>query len=168
MVVRRATRADAETIERIRIRGWQAGYSHVFPAEKLRRLEPDSSRWEERLVRPPSGWATYVAQARGRVLGFVSIGPSRDDVELGEIYAIYVDPDEWSRGTGRALLARGEERLAEEYDEASLWVLEDNPRARRFYEAAGWRVDGEPKLVRYLELEVPSVRYRKRLRPSGS
>jgi hypothetical protein len=26
--------------------------------------------------------------------------------------------------------------------QAALWVLEDNERARRFYEAAGWRADG--------------------------
>jgi len=30
--VRRATAADAEAIERIRVRGWGAAYRHVFPA----------------------------------------------------------------------------------------------------------------------------------------
>ena len=55
------------------------------------------------------------------------------------------------------------DRLAEEYEEASLWVLEDNPRARRFYEAAGWRLHGTPKLVVYLDVDVASVRYTKRL-----
>jgi RimJ/RimL family protein N-acetyltransferase len=29
-----------------------------------------------------------------------------------------------------------------DYAQATLWVLEDNERARRFYEAAGWRADG--------------------------
>ncbi len=29
-----------------------------------------------------------------------------------------------------------------EYTHATLWVLEDNRRARRFYEAAGWHADG--------------------------
>jgi GNAT superfamily N-acetyltransferase len=168
MVVRVATRADAETIERIRIRGWQVGYRHVFPPDKLDRLVLDFTSWEERLERPPAGWSTYVAEERTRLLGFVSIGPSRDETRVGEVYAIYVDPDEWSRGVGSALLARGEARLAEEYQEATLWVLEANPRARRFYETAGWRVDGPPRTAEYLGVEVPSIRYRKRLSHAGA
>ena len=84
------------------------------------------------------------------MLGFASLGPSRDEHGVGELYAIYVDPDEWSRGAGRALIERAEERLAEEYAEATLWVLEDNPRARRFYEAAGWQPDGARQSVERL------------------
>ncbi|MGW9030074.1 hypothetical protein ACWGQ5_39485 [Streptomyces sp. NPDC055722] len=29
-----------------------------------------------------------------------------------------------------------------DYAQAALWVLEDNERARRFYEAGGWGPDG--------------------------
>ena len=165
MLVRLATRADAESIEWIRVRGWQVGYRHVFPAAELDRLDLDWSRWERRLERPPAGWTTLVAEGHGRTLGFVSVGPSRDEAGVGEVYAVYVDPDDWRRGAGRALLERGEERLAEEYGEATLWVLEDNPRARGFYEAVGWRVDGGRQTVERLGVSPPEVRYRKRLRP---
>ncbi len=35
-------------------------------------------------------------------------------------------------------------RLAEAgFSEAILWVLDDNPRARSFYEKAGWSFTGE-------------------------
>ncbi len=163
MLVRLATRADAEAIERIRVGGWQVGYRHVFPAEQLERLEIDRSRWERRLERPPAGWTTFVAEGHGRTLGFVSVGPSRDEAGVGEVYAVYVDPDDWRQGAGRALLERGEERLAEEYREATLWVLEDNPRARRFYEAVGWHLDGGRQTVERLGVSPPEVRYRKRL-----
>src|SRR5262249_55133274 len=115
------------------------------------------------IERPPPGWATYVAEGHGRTVGWVSIGPSRDEHGIGELYAIYVDPEEWSRGAGRALIRRAEERLAEEYAEATLWVLEDNPRARRFYEAAGWRTDGARQSIQRLGVSPPEVRYRKRL-----
>ena len=91
-----------------------------------------------------------MAEGRGRTLGFVSVGPSRDEHGVGELYAIYVDPDEWSRGAGRALIVRAEERLAEQYAEATLWVLEENPRARRFYESAGWQPDGGRQKVERL------------------
>jgi GNAT superfamily N-acetyltransferase len=163
MLVRAATTADADAIERIRIRGWQVGYRHLYPPAELDELELDSSRWRQRIERPPAGWATYVVEGRGRTLGFVSIGPSRDEQGVGELYAIYVDPDEWSRGAGRALIARAEQRLSEDYAEATLWVLEDNPRARRFYEAAGWKADGGRQRVERLGASPPEVRYRKRL-----
>jgi hypothetical protein len=43
-------------------------------------------------------------------------------------------------------------------------VLEDNPRARRFYELAGWSVDGAVKQDEFLETLVREVRYRIELR----
>jgi GNAT superfamily N-acetyltransferase len=163
VVVRDARRDDAEAIERIRIRGWQAGYRHLYPPDALDGLEFDSSRWQKRVERMPPGWTILVAEGRGLTLGFAATGPSRDEERVGELYAIYVEPDEWGRGTGRALLGGAEERLAAVYAEATLWVLEGNPRARRFYEAAGWRPDGGRQAVERLGVSPPEVRYRKQL-----
>ena len=52
--------------------------------------------------------------------------------------------------------------------EAFLWVLEDNPRARRFYELAGWDTDGERKAEERWGVRAPEVRYRKRFTSSRS
>ena len=161
--VRPATDADAEAIERIRIRGWQIAYRHVFRADELDRLPIDASRWRHNLVEPPRGNAAFVAEQDGRVLGWALVGPSRDVQGAGELYGLYVDPDMWSRGVGRALIRTAEERLAEEYDEAMLWVLDDNPRARRFYELAGWADDGGRSQFERRGFSAPQVRYRKRL-----
>ena len=147
--------------------GRSATATSIPPAE-LDALELDWSRWTQRIERPPPGWATFVAEARGRTLGFASLGPSRDEHGVGELYAIYVDPDEWSRGAGRALIARGGGRASPRSTrEATLWVLEDNPRARRFYEAAGWRADGARQRIERLGVSPAEVRYRKRLAPPG-
>ncbi len=108
------------------------------------------------------GWSTFVAERDGLVVGFTSVGPSRDERGLGELYAIYVDPDEWSTGAGRALIERAEEQLRGDYEEVTLWVLEQNPRARRFYEHAGWAEDGERKAEARWGVRAPEVRYRKR------
>ena len=90
-----------------------------------------------------------------------STGASRDEDEIGELYAIYVDPDAWSTGAGRALMASAEKRLAAEWDAALLWVLEENPRARVFYERAGWAPDGVRKAEERFGVRAPEVRYRK-------
>lgn len=44
--------------------------------------------------------------------------------------------------------------------EAILWVLDDNRRARRFYEREGWRLDGAVKEDDFLGVRVSEVRYR--------
>jgi GNAT superfamily N-acetyltransferase len=166
--VRTASARDAERVERIRVRGWQVAYRHVLPPHELDAMPVDTSRWERRLARPPAGWSTFVAEENGRVVGFASVGPSRDEGGIGELYAIYVDPEAWSTGIGRVLIGRAEERLADDYTEATLWVLEENARARRFYEAAGWRRDGARKVEVRWGVEAPEVRYRKRLSSSTS
>jgi ribosomal protein S18 acetylase RimI-like enzyme len=167
--VRLATARDAKGIAGIQERGWQTAYRHVFPAADLDRGGfVHVSRWRERLRRPPAGWATFVAVRERAVVGFVSIGPSRDIADAGEVYAIYVEPSAWSTGAGRALLARAEQQLGKSYDDATLWVLEDNPRARRFYELAGWEIDGERKAEERWGVRAPEVRYRKRFTSSRS
>jgi GNAT superfamily N-acetyltransferase len=170
MDVRLARGADAVAVETIRVRGWQTAYRHILPPAELDALRIDGSRWRERFDSPPAGWTTFVAERDSAVLGFrvvvgfAAVGPSRDEQGLGELYAIYVEPTAWSRGAGRALMARAEEQLAQTYATATLWVLTANARARRFYELAGWQLDGAVKAQDRWGVEAEELRYRKGLR----
>jgi GNAT superfamily N-acetyltransferase len=166
MQVRAATVEDAEALERIRVRSWQVAYRHVFPPAKLDALPIDASKWRESLSGPPPGHSCFVAEDKGRIIGWATISPSGDG--RGELRGIYVDPDTWRSGAGRALIARAEERLAREWDEAMLWVIADNPRARAFYESAGWEFDGVTSTFEYFDVQVPIVCYVKRLSSATS
>ena len=168
MHVRLATVDDARAIETIRVYTWRAAYRHVLPAEELDALPIDETRWARRIAEPPEGWRIFVADDGHNVFGFACTGPSRDERGVGELYAIYVEPSSWSTGAGRALIERAEEELAAVYEQATLWVLEDNPRARGFYERAGWTLDGGRKAEERLGVRAPEVRYRKRLSRSRS
>jgi len=140
----------------VQVRTWQVAYAHVFPPERLAELsvEGRTAQWREH---PP-----LVAQVGRTVVGFVSVGECREGDADGELFAIYVDPDHWGCGVGHELIAAGELRLRElGHRDVILWVLEDNPRARRFYEHAGWYHDSERRSITFLGLEVPELRYRK-------
>ncbi|HET7045089.1 MAG TPA: GNAT family N-acetyltransferase [Gaiellaceae bacterium] len=164
MEVRRAIVEDADGIARVHSRGWEVGYAHVFPAGPLRQGISDPRRWRERLAQPTPGHVVFVADDAGTVLGFANVGAERGTGACGELYGLYVDPDRWGEGIGAALLAAGEAELAAAgREDAVLWVLEDNPRARRFYERGGWSADGASKQDRFLETDVVELRYRKRL-----
>ena len=123
--------------------------------------------WREGLARTPRpGSATFVVVDSGEVVGFASVGASRDDdAELeAELYAIYLHPSRWDRGIGRALLQRAEESMRSSgFREAVLWVLEGNERGERFYRAAGWEHDGGSKVDDFQGATVTELRYRKRL-----
>jgi ribosomal protein S18 acetylase RimI-like enzyme len=157
-VIRRGTLDDALGVARVQVETWQATYAHVLPPERLQALSV-----EERAVQ----WRTnppIVAEVDGEVVGFVSVGASRDADADGELYAIYVLPKHWSTGAGRALMEAGEAALRGlRHHDVVLWVLEDNPRARRFYERAGWATDGAVRNIEIFGDQVPEVRYRKRL-----
>jgi GNAT superfamily N-acetyltransferase len=166
MEIRAAEVDDAEAIERIRIAGWQTAYRGIYPTAFLDALKLDWSRWRERIATPPPGWSSFVAEHQGVVTGFAVIGPSREEEATGELYALYVDPSLWSTGIGRALLQRAEELLAGRYSDATLWVMEENPRARQFYERAGWCSEDARKPFEHGGVAPLAIRYRKR--PSSS
>jgi GNAT superfamily N-acetyltransferase len=157
-MIRRAEAEDAEPVARVHVRAWQEAYAHIFPAGELASLSVE--RRAEVFRRFPP----LVAVVDGAVVGFVGVGASRDDDAGGEVYAIYVCPAHWGKGIGRELIRAAEEELRDlGYGDAILWVLDDNPRARRFYEAAGWWLDGETRTGEHLGVETREVRYRKRL-----
>lgn len=159
MSVRAATPADARGIAEVHVLTWRAAYARVFPAGVLASLSVDrrAEQWLEPLV---AGDRIWVAEDGESVVGFASAGPSRTEEDVAELYAIYVVPDAWGTGAGHELMqAAIGWFLAEEYTTAMLWVLSDNPRARRFYEREGWRTDGETRVESVRGVDVEETLY---------
>jgi ribosomal protein S18 acetylase RimI-like enzyme len=165
-LIRDAVAADAPRLAEIHAVAWRAAYRGLLSNEYLAGLTPTTRLdwWNSRLARVPPRWAILVAEDEGEVVGFVTIGHCDDDDRrppfAGELYAMYVDPDRWGLGFGRELLFSAEDRFrADAYRDASLWVLRDNQRARRFYERGGWHNDlAEQRLVIGSDA-VTAVRY---------
>lgn len=165
--LRRATVDDARAIARVHVAGWQKAYRGQLPDELLDNLSVDArrSRWKKLLSDPAGGTHAFVTEVDGEVAGFVAFGRTRDDDQdisrVGEVFAIYVHPDCWRKGLGRALLERSLTDLKREgFDEATLWVLETNEQARSFYEKEGWEDDGARKVDERPNVTFHEMRYR--------
>ena len=81
--------------------------------------------------------------------------------DTAEVGWLYVSPDRISEGVGSGLLAQAISRAADQgFVEATLWVYADNERARRFYENAGWQLDGSEQRRQRGDTRPLGLRYR--------
>jgi ribosomal protein S18 acetylase RimI-like enzyme len=153
------------------VRSWQGAYQGLIPQAYLDGLDPAArtGRWAKSLTE--SDW-TYggtliVAGDDGVMLGFANAQACRDedsDASVAEIWAIYLAPDAYGKGYGRELMTATLDFLAQlAYAQVTLWVLDSNVRARRFYEAAGFRADGAVKVDDGRGFPLREVRYRRAL-----
>ncbi|MDG4823667.1 GNAT family N-acetyltransferase [Asanoa sp. WMMD1127] len=177
--IRSETLADIPEIAALHVRAWQVGYAGIIPAEVLDALDAGQRAAKRREWHGATQFHTLVATdgPDDAIVGFATVGPYRHqqdrtnvDPTIGELLAIYLDPERVGTGVGRALLAAALDDLRESgYDEVRLWVLDANTRARRFYEAAGFRPDGE-RAAYAVNLRsggdpvlLPELRYARRL-----
>ena len=132
---------------RAHIASWRETYPGLLPDAMLARLSiaDEAIRWQRMLDRPGAwgGAVTFVADQDGSVVGYGLCGEQRmpllrDDGFAGEISELYVLRSSQRRGVGSALMKAMAEALFERGHRAlSLWVLEQNAPARRFYERLG-------------------------------
>lgn len=153
--------------------GWQGGYRGLMPQAYLDGLDPGGARldrWTRSLQAADwsAGGTLVVTGADEELAGFAGLGGTRDgddDAErVGEISTIYLTPDSWGQGLGRALMSAALRQLADlGYAEVTLWVLDTNVRARRFYAAAGFTHDGAVKVDESHDFPLRELRYRRSL-----
>ena len=163
--VRQARVGDAAGIAAVHVASWQHAYRGLVPAGLLEPLSVPArtQRWAQNLDGTPAGAATFVAELDGAVIGFASIGASRDEDAdgAGELWALYLHHRYWGAGHGHVLHAHAVRALAATgVAEATLWVLTSNERARGFYERHGWAADGATKVALVSDAELAESRYR--------
>ncbi|MFI8361933.1 GNAT family N-acetyltransferase [Streptomyces sp. NPDC085612] len=170
VTVRAMTGTDIEAVSAIRVTGWRTAYAGIVPRTWLERMtvEEDARERRRRFASAPGGVYDLVAvDARGAVVGWACLGPGPDEgaggrgTRTGELYALYVLPALVGSGVGRTLIEAVHARARElGLGRLLLWVLEDNARARRFYERAGYAADGAVQADEYDGVSLPEVRYR--------
>ena len=145
--IRRGVIEDAAEASRMHARTWKVSYRGLVPDKLLDELSP--GRWE-------NGWrrgfesmdptrVVHVAEIDGRIVGFAGGGRAPPGY-VGEVYAIYVDPDRQGQGIGTTLLRAAAQGLVERgLVPIVIWTLFNNPASRGFYESRGGTVVGEKR-----------------------
>jgi GNAT superfamily N-acetyltransferase len=126
--LRAATPDDLEAIVGVNRASATAAYASIFggtpfPEQGIR------SRYTA-LLRDA---VIVLAERDGRALGYAAARP-------GRLEALYVVPEAWGSGLADRLYERAAEVAG---PDATLWVLRDNARGRRFWERRGWAPTGE-------------------------
>lgn len=194
-MIQSASAADAAQIAAVRRDSWFAAYGGIIPSWIIDRVTAPDGGAQVRQSFRTRPWQAMIAAVDGRpgqagaageaasgIVGYASFGPELDVLgapwphpltaagragRTAELYALYVHPAWWSTGTGRALMDRVLAKVAAAgYLCVTLWVLEDNARARRFYERAGFAPDGARHVLGDLG-GVTEIRYRRVLSASG-
>lgn len=143
VTVRTARLEDGEAFTRAHEAAWDAALASIAGRrlEELVPFEERVERFRAGLGKARPGASILVAEREGEIVG--------EAVRVGsELRDLYVVPEAWGTGASLALM---EEVLAEirasGTTEATLWVVEANARARRFYEREGWEPTGETRVT---------------------
>ncbi|MAE93545.1 MAG: GNAT family N-acetyltransferase [Deltaproteobacteria bacterium] len=171
---RRATERDLEAIARIHVESWRATYRGIVPDTILEGLSVDDRlvAWQGWYVTP--GAEIWLAARSASPVAFSRLVPAATDrpgrSDTAEITHLYALPAVVGGGIGHSLfsrmLARARQRGS---DSLTLWVLEENQCARRFYEGSGMRSDGARQTrPEWLGEGVYEVRYDLELECSGT
>jgi ribosomal protein S18 acetylase RimI-like enzyme len=164
--VRPAVSDEAEVLARLQRSVALAGYGHIFPPEASPpTLDALVDQWRRDLDPTERRRRAFVAVSSGEVIGVVLAGPDGRDDAIGHLSRLYVAAERWGDGVGAALYDRAMEHLTDVgYEAVTLWVLERNERARRWYERMGWILTGERSPV-YPPAGIDDVGYRLELSP---
>ena len=143
--------SDADALTDLHLDVWEEAYADLMPqsvfAERRARRAERLASWRG-IIGAGASDNLLAWSDDGRLLGFSSTGPGRDDPAEGlpplELMALYVRASAYGTGVGHALC-----EAAISSDPAYLWVLDGNERAIRFYERQGFRFDGATKLEEF-------------------
>lgn len=128
---------DRMAISTVYEKSWKYAYKDIIPQHYLDSIP--EGRWASNLDN--QGWKTLVCLDNGKIIGTSSFCQSRFEQfqGWGEIISIYLLPDYIGKGYGKILMDAALSELKRQgYENVFLWVLEENIRARDFYEQYGF------------------------------
>lgn len=129
-------------ISRVYEESWKYAYRGIIPQAYLDGIP--QGHWADAAER--EGRRSLILLEEGRIVGTSCVSRSRLEElsDWGEIISLYLLPEYIGKGFGHALLHAAVEELRQMgFRSVFLWVLEENTRARRFYEREEFSESGK-------------------------
>jgi ribosomal protein S18 acetylase RimI-like enzyme len=160
--IRYANINDSKILGYIHSQSWKTAYKSIIPDLILDNMSAEKrGKYFEKVLSDKIEEDVLIFKGDESV-GFMTFGKCRDvdsDSSFGEIWGIYLLSNYWNQGIGTELIKWGTEELKNRgFYKISLWVLEENVNARRFYEQIGFQHDGTVKKLN-IGKELNEYRY---------
>lgn len=152
ITIRPALLEDAKILGEIHALTWKHAYKGIMPDVVLDgiTIEKRTLYFEKALSEKRE--EDFLIFLQDQPVGLICIGKCRDDdadSDVGEIWGIYILPEYQGKGVGTCSIKWALEELESRgYKRVTLWVLEDNHHARKFYECMGFLYKGMNKEIR--------------------
>jgi len=160
--IRQARPDDAGEVARVYIESWHDTYPGIVPVQLLCTMTPkgQTARWRASIDARARESVLVAERRQSGIVGMTSFGSARDRALGfdGEIYTLYVDPDHFGCGAGRALLRSAFLNLRQQgFTSCVIWAHSKN-NARFFYEKMGGRPIAE-RTARMMGDTVPETAF---------
>lgn len=144
-MIRKAAATDLSRIAEIIVFGKRVAYRSIFHNDLVSFQEIQVNHLIEAYRSNPLLLEQMLVYDDGIIKGVINRKASADSIELCEFY---VEPFFKGMGIGRKLIQYViDEAKAAKIKRIFLWVIEENVPARRFYEANGFRQNGQTCLI---------------------
>lgn len=161
--IRNASIDDAEILGLIYSQSYQAAFKGIIPDNILENVFSPERRTDGLMKELSKGTPVNAILFYEDIpVGLLTYGKPKDedlDDSLIEIWRIYLLPIYWGQNVGSDLLDWGIKEIQDKgYKKIILWVLEENSRARKFYEKMGFIRDGVTRVIN-VGKELTDLRY---------
>lgn len=149
---------DINAIGKIYEKSWKYAYNGIIPKDYLDGISGDS--WLPHFENKEM--FSLVLLENDRFIGTSSYCKSRSEEfsGFGEIVSIYLLPEYIGKGFGARLFeATLNELIKLGYRNVFLWVLEENTRARRFYESRNFKLSDKFNFINIGGRNLKEVAY---------
>ena len=149
-MIRPATHLDIPRIAEIHALAWQEAYADIIDPAIMATITKEARQeaWTEWFTHTDQ--TVHVLQTGNEISGFTRVSPpfkGADDLpDYGELSHLYQHPSAIGTGIGHHLFEHAKQLITHTGKTGMfLWVLEENSRARTFYERHGMLADGQRK-----------------------
>lgn len=162
-LIRYANLEDSDLLGKIHSESLQAAFKGIIPDYILKDLFSIERRTKDFMMELSEGSPkTAVVFEENEPAGLISFGKCRYGNNYDsciEIWRVYLTPKFWGCGVAKELIEWGiNEILKENSTNIELWVLEDNIRARKFYEKMSFKYDNTSQVIN-MGKELKELRY---------